>query len=90
MPGTIFTIIGLWWSLITAIRFILSKQQSEYKKSYLNGYKTSISMPCIFLPKSIYRKMPVESVLKLLVGLSNLLISEFDLIGFEKSEKEIN
>jgi len=84
--GTFFTIIGMWWSLITAIRYVLSKQQSQYKNNSLNGYKTSIAMPCIFLPKSINRNIPVESVFKLFMALFGLFIGELSFMLLPKND----
>lgn len=43
-------------------------------------------MPCIFLPKCIHRKIPVESVIKLLIGLFSLLFGESNILSDEEND----
>jgi hypothetical protein len=65
LPGTFFIFFGVWWSFVTAIRFVLSKQRSPFKKNgELVGYRSTATMPCICLPIKRLRHMPIESMLK--------------------------
>jgi hypothetical protein len=74
LPGTFFIIFGIWWSFITAIRFIHSRQRSIFKKNSLNGYKSSVTMPCICLPCAGPRRWPIESYFKLIFGCIGIYI----------------
>lgn len=67
VPGVMMIGLGLWWSIITAIRYILSKKKSPFKKHSLNGYQSSVTMPCLFLPCANLRRGPVESYFKLIL-----------------------
>lgn len=67
VPGTIFITIGLWWSFITTIRFLLSKRKSPFRNNVPIGYRGSVEMPCIFLPFASLRHGPVESWTKLIL-----------------------
>ncbi len=58
VPGTMFILIGLWWSLATSVRFTLSANRHS-------RYLASTSMPCFLLPFSKLQRAPVETYLKL-------------------------
>lgn len=73
LPGSFFILFGLWWSYVTAIRFIQSRMKSPYKKDSLNPYKTSVTMPCICCPCTKLRRAPVESYVKLIFATIGLL-----------------
>lgn len=73
LPGSFFILFGLWWSYVTAIRFIQSRMKSPYKKDSLNPYKTSVTMPCICCPCNRLRRAPVESYVKLIFATIGLL-----------------
>lgn len=73
LPGTMFIGIGFWWSIITTIRFILSRKQSPFKANSLVGYKTTVTMPCLCMPTSRLRRAPIESWIKLILGLVGVL-----------------
>ena len=67
LPGTFFIIFAIWWSFLTAIRYIQSKHLSSVKKS--KSYETSSAMPCICLPSERLRRAPIESYFKFIAGL---------------------
>ena len=80
LPGTFFILFALWWSFITAIRYVQMKMKSPFKKNGLVGYKTTVTMPCICLPCGRLKRAPVESYVKLFfaaVGLAGELITGF-------------
>lgn len=64
LPGSFFIIFALWWSFITAIRYAQSKMKSPYKKNSIIGYRSSVTMPCICCPCGVFRRAPIESILK--------------------------
>lgn len=67
VPGVMMIGLGFWWSIITAIRFILSNKKSPFKKNSTNGYRGSVTMPCLFLPCAGLRRAPIESLVKLIL-----------------------
>lgn len=71
LPGTFFLIFSVWWSFVTAIRYIQSKHLSSSKKS--KSYETSSTMPCICLPSKRLRRAPTESYIKFIAGLIGIL-----------------
>jgi hypothetical protein len=68
LPGIMFIGIGLWWSIVTAVRFILSKKKSPFKANSSVGYKSTVAMPCLCMPTSRLRRAPIESWIKLVLG----------------------
>lgn len=81
LPGSFFIIFGIWWSFVTAIRFLQSKIKSPFKKNSLVGYMSTATMPCICLPCGSLRRAPFESYLKLFFTFVGVLI-EF-IFGWE-------
>ncbi len=73
LPGSFFIIFALWWSFITAIRYVQSKMKSPYKKNSLIGYKTTVTMPCICCPCGALRRAPIESILKATLAFIGIL-----------------
>ena len=73
LPGSFFTMFAIWWSYVTAIRYILSKRRSPFKKNELVGYKNSVAMPCICLPCGLLKRAPLESYFKAIAGTIGLL-----------------
>jgi hypothetical protein len=65
LPGSFFLFFGVWWSFITAIRYIQSRNKSSHKKDHQYRYKATVIMPCICCPCFSLRRAPVESILKL-------------------------
>ena len=65
LPGSFFLFFGIWWSFITAIRFIKSKAKSICKKDQKYKYKATVTMPCICCPCYSLKRAPVESIFKL-------------------------
>ncbi|RNA39623.1 transmembrane 45B-like, partial [Brachionus plicatilis] len=72
LPGTFFILFAVWWSFVTAIRYIQSKHYLSAKKSKAN-YVSQTTMPCICLPSESLRRSPVESCFKLTAGLIGIL-----------------
>lgn len=69
LPGFFFICISIWWSFITAIRFVLSKPKRNstgYPGSYI--YRTSATMPCLCLLNDRLRRAPIESLIKFIFG----------------------
>ena len=62
LPGVFFGFFGLWWSFVTAIRYVQSKMRCPDKKNKLKGYHSSVTMPCICFP---CRRLPIESFIKI-------------------------
>lgn len=80
LPGAFFMVFSIWWSMITAIRFVKSKYSSSspsssYKTARSNqeGYRSSVTMPCICLPSRKLRKAPVESYVKIVLAFVGIL-----------------
>lgn len=69
IPGTFFILFGVWWSIITSLRYYKSKSKSEFRRTNNNSYKSTVTMPCIFLPCGILRKAPIESYIKFFLPL---------------------
>lgn len=59
IPSFIYTFIGLWWSFVTAVKYISAE---KYKTSKFKG---STIMPCFFCPTKKLRTYPIESIFKL-------------------------
>lgn len=75
IPGTGYLIYALWWSLTTSIRFARSNG--------VNGrpYKTSVSMPALFLPKSVpvFLRRPVfESCFRFACSMIGIIYHPMD------------
>ena len=65
-PGFFFGVFGVWWSLITAIRYVQSQIKSQQKKdAFQHAYTSSAWMPCVCLPCVRLRHMPIESFMKI-------------------------
>jgi len=83
LPGVFFGFFGLWWSFITSMRFIQSKMKSSPNKKGKNsliGYHSSVTMPCVCLPCSGIRRLPIESFIKIFfctVGVIGELVTGF-------------
>ena len=89
MPGSFFLVFGIWWSFITAIRYVQSGLvKPTTKKSGSGGggggkggnrddelanYRGSVTMPCICLPCGSLRRAPLESILKGLAAFIGLM-----------------
>lgn len=81
LPGSFFLIFSIFWSYVTCIRYVLSKQrspllgQSKHAKANnkLVGYYTTVTMPCICLPGKMLRRAPLESYFKAIFGTIGLL-----------------
>ena len=73
LPGSFFLLFSIWWSFITAIRYVQSKLRSPYKKNATVGYKSTAWMPCLCLPCGPLKRGPVESYLKFFLALVGLL-----------------
>lgn len=71
LPGTFFIIFAFWWGFVTAIRFVNSGRNPK------KGYKSSVTMPCLFLPCVTLRKAPIESYLKAVLAFIALLIEGY-------------
>lgn len=76
-PGAFFMTFGFWWSLVTSIRLVISKNSSPIKKRNKIGFHSTVTMPCFFLPCSTLRHAPVESWLKLIVNLTGIFAEIF-------------
>lgn len=72
LPGTFFILFSIWWSFLTAIRYIQSKYYSSAKKSKAN-YLAMTSMPCLCLPSGTLRKAPMESYFRFTAGVIGIL-----------------
>lgn len=59
LPGSFFIGFAIWWSFITAIRFVQTRATT---------YKATTTVPCICLPCSRLRRAPVESLTKIVLG----------------------
>jgi hypothetical protein len=70
LPGTFFILIGLWWSFITAMRYVQSKVSGRHGR---HGYKTTVTMPFVCLPCASLRRAPIESYIKAILALIGLL-----------------
>ena len=71
LPGSFFIIFAFWWGLVTAIRYIQSRRNPK------NVYKSSATMPCLFLPCVSLRRAPVESYLKAILAFVALVIEGY-------------
>lgn len=67
LPGSMFLLIGVWASFITAIRYIQSKMKSQYKQKSSYKYRGTTDHPCICFPCYSFRRAPIESMLKILL-----------------------
>ncbi|CAF0708794.1 unnamed protein product [Brachionus calyciflorus] len=68
LPGSFFIIFAIWWGFVTAVRFVQSRSNRK------RPFKSSVTMPCIFLPCATLRTAPVESYLKAILALIALVI----------------
>jgi hypothetical protein len=85
LPGTFFIFFGVWWSFGTAVRFVLSKQRSPFKKNWEPvGYRSTVTIPCMCLPMKILRRMPVESIFKLFCATIGILAELYTGGGWRK------
>ena len=75
LPGTFFILFALWWSFVTALRYIQSKKRSSSlrRRGQLVGYKSTVTMPCICMPCDSFKRAPLESWIKLIFALIGLL-----------------
>jgi hypothetical protein len=73
-PGTGFCVLGLWWSIITAMRYVKSEKSGDKNSSSSDStYKTSVNMPLLFMPCAALRHPCIESILKLLASLGGII-----------------
>jgi hypothetical protein len=101
LPGTFFGIFAIFWSFITSIRYVQSRQKSQLstkntaKDHRLVGYRTSVSMPCLCLPSRRLREAPGESYVKLVftfIGILVEFVAGFDfhhVPGFNKDDASL-
>lgn len=70
LPGSFFICFSIWWSFITAIRFVQSKprRSSDGSSAHRMLYRTSATMPCICLPGHKLRQAPMESWVKIILA----------------------
>ena len=82
MPGSFFIIFGLWWSYITAIRYVQVKLKAPHAK-----YKATVWMPCVCCPCQSLRRAPIESMLKIFftsVGILGEVLTGFGTVSIPK------
>jgi hypothetical protein len=70
LPGSFFIAFAIWWSFVTNLRYIKSTLNNQKSKGY--RYRSSVAMPCICCPGRL-KKLPIESMLKLLFALVGLI-----------------
>lgn len=70
-PGCGFTLLGFSWSLTATVRYIRAENQQQIRKT--NPYRSSASMPLIFLPCSLLHRPSFESIVKLLATLAGII-----------------
>lgn len=80
IPGSFFIIFSIWWSYVTSIRYFQLKL-SSLSNNKTKKYQSTVTMPCICMPCSKLRRLPIESYLKLVFTLIGIVI-EFT-FGFE-------
>jgi hypothetical protein len=73
LPGTFFAVFAIYWSFVTAVRYAQSKKRSPFDKNKLVGYRSTVTMPCIFMPCSGLRRAPIESYVKAVFGMIGLI-----------------
>lgn len=66
LPGAFFALFGIWWSFITAMRFVNATMNKKAGKNV--AYRGSITMPVIFCASKRLRRAPIESWLKVILG----------------------
>ena len=66
LPGAFFALFGIWWSFITAMRFVNATMNKKAGKNV--AYRGSITMPVIFCASKRLRRSPIESWLKVILG----------------------
>ena len=72
LPGFFFIGFALWWSYITAIRYVQSKLRRESNQPPAI-YHSTVTMPCICLPSRKLRRAPIESWVKILFTIIGIL-----------------
>ncbi|CAF1036808.1 unnamed protein product [Brachionus calyciflorus] len=84
LPGSFFILFSIWWSFITAIRYVQSRLNFKNR----NGFKSSVTMPCIFIS---CRNAPIESYLKGVLGFLALLAEAYTGVNISyKNLSELN
>ena len=75
LPGSFFICFSIWWSFITAIRYVQSKAHklSNGRSCRTSIYQMSSAMPCICLPSERLRRAPVESWVKIVMASIGIL-----------------
>jgi hypothetical protein len=74
LPGSFFVLFGVWWSFATSIRFAQAKLK---RKDRPVGYRSTVAMPCVCLPCRPLRRLPTESLVKLVFAFIGIVCETY-------------
>ncbi|CAF0950256.1 unnamed protein product [Rotaria sp. Silwood1] len=68
-PGIVFILLAFWWHINNCARYIRSLVHGRDEKTKQEKYKFqgSTTYPCICLPGKVLRRLPIESIVKIIV-----------------------
>ncbi|CAF1687411.1 unnamed protein product [Rotaria sp. Silwood1] len=75
-PGVFFIIFAFWWHIHNCARYIRSLANEGDDKTKREKYKFqgSTTYPCYCLPGKAFRRLPIESIIKVLITMIHFLI----------------
>ncbi|CAF1342243.1 unnamed protein product [Rotaria magnacalcarata] len=84
-PGVFFIFFAFWWHIHNCARYIksLANEGDEKTKRTKNKFQGSTTYPCYCIPGKIVHRLPIESIMKLLITSIHFSI---ELIGGYYSE----
>ena len=85
-PGCGFAFLGFWWSLSTAIRYVRAENSQMRNKQRTNPYRSSASIPILFLPFSCLQHPCIESIIKLLASLAGIIWHTIEVKELERNQ----
>ncbi|CAF2685143.1 unnamed protein product [Rotaria sp. Silwood2] len=68
-PGVFFIFFAFWWHIHNCARYIrsLANERDEKTKREKNKFQGSTTYPCFCLPGKTLRRLPIESIVKILI-----------------------
>jgi hypothetical protein len=67
--GVFFIIFAFWWHINNCLRYIKSlanENDEKFKRNQIQ-FQGSTTYPCICIPGKIFHRMPIESILKIII-----------------------